>query len=142
MLLVVVSIGESRYAVDASHVVEVLPLLDTSPPAPLAPAAVSGICNYRGRPAAVIDLNRLAGLPAAPRLLSTRLLIVSRGSTYVALLAAAVTETIHLSPQDFLSPPSTEASSPSWIGPMARYGTGFLRRLEIDPLFDLAEALR
>lgn len=56
--LLVFSRGESRYAVETTEVVEVIPLLDPTP-VPCTPPAIVGIANHRGRILPLLDLGLL-----------------------------------------------------------------------------------
>jgi chemotaxis-related protein WspB len=132
MLLTLFSIGGARYALNAVQIVEILPCVEVRP-IPRATPAVTGIVNYRGATALVIDLNQLAGQPPAPALLSTRLLIVRHAQTDLGLLATRVTETLRVDPKQFI--PHRTPSQPAWLGPLFPHGQSFIQRLEIEPLF-------
>jgi chemotaxis-related protein WspB len=56
MLFLLFQLGEERYALDTSHVAEVLPLVAITP-IPQAPTGVAGLFNYRGAPVPAIDLS-------------------------------------------------------------------------------------
>jgi chemotaxis-related protein WspB len=75
MLFILFQIRRDRYALPASDIIEVLPLINLKG-LPNAPAGVAGILNYRGTPVPVIDVNEMIlGEPAAQRL-STRIILV------------------------------------------------------------------
>jgi len=75
MLYLLFQIGHDRYALEASHAVEVIPLLALKK-IPQAPRGVAGIFNYRGQPVPALDLCELTfGHPATERL-STRIIVV------------------------------------------------------------------
>ena len=57
MLFVLCQIGVNRYALPASQVVEVLPLVRLMPLPQLA-QGVAGVFNYRGQPVPVFDLSQ------------------------------------------------------------------------------------
>jgi chemotaxis-related protein WspB len=68
MVFLLFQLGSGRYALEASRVVEVVPLLEMKP-LPQAPRGVAGIFNYRGRPVPAVDLSALTlGQPASERL--------------------------------------------------------------------------
>ena len=76
MLFLLFQLGKDRYALEASRVVEVVPMLELKR-LPQAPKGVAGIFSYRGRPVPAVDLCELAtGSPASERL-STRIIIVN-----------------------------------------------------------------
>ena len=78
MLYVLFQLGKDRYALEASRVVEVVPLL-TMNPIPQAPIGVAGMIVYRGQAIPAVDLCQLTlGHPARERL-STRIIIVEAG---------------------------------------------------------------
>jgi len=49
MLFLLFQLGQDRYALEASRVIEVLPLVSLKR-IPQAPRGVAGLFNYRGRP--------------------------------------------------------------------------------------------
>ena len=75
MLHVALSAAGRRWALSASAVVEVVPLV-TFTPLPHAPEYVLGLFTYRGTVIPAVDLSVLAGGAPAPRLLSTRIVVV------------------------------------------------------------------
>ena len=75
MLFLVFQIGNDRYAMDTSRIVEVIPFLALKR-IPQAPKGVAGLFNYRGQPVPALDLCDLTlGQPAREHL-STRIIIV------------------------------------------------------------------
>ena len=75
MLCLILQIGDTRYALDARQVLEVLPLVQAQPGPSAAPGVV-GLMNYRGEPAPIVDLSLLyCGRPAR-NLFSTRIVLV------------------------------------------------------------------
>ena len=58
MLFILFQIGRDRYALAASSIIEVLPLMNLKR-VPCAPVGVAGVLNYRGTPVPVIDLNEM-----------------------------------------------------------------------------------
>ena len=74
MLFLLFQLGNDRYALQASTVAEVLPLVNFKR-IPQAQPAIAGLIDYRGVPVPVIDLNELmSGRPAAQRF-STRVVV-------------------------------------------------------------------
>src|SRR5438477_12642713 len=106
MLFLLFLLGKDRYALDASRVVEVAPLLALKR-LPQAPKGVAGIFNYRGRPVPAVDLCEMAtGAPAGERL-STRIMIVNyrheNGSEPLAgLIAENATEMLRKKTKDWV----------------------------------------
>src|SRR5712691_98717 len=106
MLFLLFQLGNDRYALEASRVVEVVPLLALKV-FPQAPKGVAGIFNYRGQPVPAVDLCALTlGEPAKERL-STRIIIVklpdgARPGRLVGLIAEHATEMLRKEPTDFV----------------------------------------
>ena len=58
MLLLNLNIGKEHYAIRASQVIEIIPLIQLEK-VPLVESSIKGIFNYRGNPTPVIDLCEL-----------------------------------------------------------------------------------
>jgi chemotaxis-related protein WspB len=76
MLLLTFRAAASLYAIDVSHVVEVLPRIDLRR-LPHAPASLAGLLDYRGVVVPVIDMGILLGSDACRTRLSTRIILVN-----------------------------------------------------------------
>ena len=143
MLFLLFQIGRDRYALEASQIVEIVPLV-TLKKIPQAPRGVAGIFNYHGVLVPVIDLSELAtGQPAAPRL-STRFILVNypmdaEKRHVLALMAEMATETIHIDPAMFKDGGVAMPEAP-FLGPVAKDGRGLIQRIEVKEL--LPDALR
>lgn len=137
MLFLLFQLGSDRYALPATDVAEVLPLVafKTLPGAPLG---VTGLIDYRGTAVPVIDLSALAlGRPAAHRI-STRLIMVkyplARGTTrLLGLLAERATGTISRQPSDF-QPTGVTSETTRYLGPVTHDPRGLIQRIELDAL--------
>src|ERR1700760_3978795 len=104
MLFILFQIGQDRYALPASNIIEVLPLVNLKR-VPCAPVGVAGILNYHGFPVPVIDLNEMMLGEPARRRLGTRIILVmySRESEHprsLGLIAESATNMIQRSLQD------------------------------------------
>jgi len=143
MLLLLFRVDAARYALDARHVVEVLPLVRLHP-APHAPAAVSGVFNYRGRPVPAVDVSRLlSGRPAATRM-STRLVVVRRaagsdGESLLGLIVEHAVETVRRPREDFV-PTGVASGAAPYLGPVAPDAGGVIQLVDSEAL--LPEPLR
>jgi len=98
MLLVIFHIGKERYALDSSHVLEIVPMVAFKK-IPRAPEYLCGLFHYRGKIVPVIDVSCLSGEGVARRFLSTRVILAEvrdfRGHLRtVGLLAERVTDTL------------------------------------------------
>src|SRR4249920_4479 len=75
MLFVLFQVGKDRYALAASEIIEVLPLVELRG-VPCAPPPVAGLFNYHGTPVPVIDMTQCMANQSARRWLSTRIILV------------------------------------------------------------------
>jgi len=125
MLFLLFQLGNDRYALDASRVVEVVPLLALKQ-LPQAPKGVAGIFNYRGRPVPAVDLGELTlGRPARERF-STRIIIVNypddNGTRHlVGLIAEQATELLRKDAGEFVDA-SMRLDSAPYLGPVLMDG--------------------
>jgi chemotaxis-related protein WspB len=121
MLFLLFQLGDDRYALEASRVVEVVPLL-TLKTLPLAPKGVAGMFNYRGKPVPAIDLAEVTtGKPARERL-STRIIVVKwpgdgAGDRVIGLIAERATEMFRKEAKDFVDSGIRINSAP-YLGPV------------------------
>lgn len=137
MLLLVFQIGGDRYALEASAVNEILPLVEIRP-IPRAPEGIAGVFDYRGSPVPAIDLSALTLGRRAERTLSTRLVIVdypdSAGERRpLGVIAEKATQTIRREPEDFVESGVTSAGAP-YLGPVTRDAGGLVQRVDITRL--------
>lgn len=142
MLFILFQLGADRYALPASKVAEVLPLV-TLKAIPGAPRGVAGLIDYRGEAVPVIDLSALAlGRPAARRV-STRVLMLKYplpgGARLLGVVAERAIETIARQPEDFRDAGVTTETT-RYLGPVAHDARGLIQRIEIDAL--LTDELR
>ena len=145
MLFLLFHLGKDRYALDASRVVEVVPLLALKK-IPQAPRGVAGIFNYRGQPVPAVDLGELTlGQPARPRL-STRIILVhypddTGQNRLLGLIAEQAAEIIRKEPKDFVAVGVQMRAAP-YLGPVAMDNQGVIQwvheqRLLSGPVRDL-----
>jgi chemotaxis-related protein WspB len=105
MLFLLFQLADDRYALPATQVAEVLPLIELKH-IPNAPAWVAGAFSHHGAPVPVIDLNMLALGRAAQRRLSTRTVLVhyphsAAQSGLLGLIVEKATETLRCDPAAF-----------------------------------------
>jgi chemotaxis-related protein WspB len=121
MLFLLFQMGKDRYALEASRVVEVLPMLALKQ-LPQSPNGFAGLFNYHGRPVPVLDLCQLTiGQPAAERL-STRIILINcpdgrGGQRLLGLIAEHATEMLRRNPRDFVNPGFKSKDAP-YLGPV------------------------
>jgi chemotaxis-related protein WspB len=135
MLLLLFQIADQLYALDTSHVVEVIPNLLLRK-VQSVPDYVAGVFNYRGTITRVVDLCYLVqGVVSRPRF-STRIIIIgyldSNGTTqHIGLLAERVTET--LSRPD-LTPSAESTSKVPYLGDLFMDQKGMIQYIQWEPL--------
>ena len=104
MLLVLFQAGHERYALEASRVIEVVPLLALKK-FPQAPKGVAGVFIYRGQPVPAVDLSELMFNRPAQERLSTRIIVVNYsdagGRTLLGLIAERATATMKRDAREF-----------------------------------------
>jgi chemotaxis-related protein WspB len=127
MLFLLFQIGPDRYALEASRVVEIVPLLELKPLAQ-APKGVAGIFDYRGRPVPAVDLSELVLGRPARQFLSTRIIIVnyldeSGANQFLGLIAERATAMLRKDARDFVDPGLKPDFSPP-LGPILMDSNG------------------
>ncbi|MEG2032577.1 MAG: chemotaxis protein CheW, partial [Janthinobacterium sp.] len=133
MKVLVFHIGRDRYGLPLAAIVRVLPLLELKQ-LPLTPDYVAGLMDLHGTPVPVIDLSRLAGLPAAAAQFDTRIVIVDYrapgGETMHALglLASQVRGIADIDPQGLED--SGVATAP-FLGQVASDADGIVQLVEL-----------
>jgi chemotaxis-related protein WspB len=143
MLFLLFQIGSERYCLEVSRVVEVVPLV-LFKSIPHAPPYVSGLFNYRGTIAPVIDLSALLYDSPCKPLLSTRIILVDYISAdaerhTLGLLAEHVTETISCKEEEF-HPPGIEVEGARFLGDVIFTDDGMVQRVEVERM--LPESLQ
>jgi len=121
MLFLLFQLGKDRYALEASRVVEVVPLLEMKQ-LPRAPKGVAGVFNYRGRPVPAVDLSELTLGKAASERFSTRIIIINYPddtgtNRLLGLIAEHATETLCKDPKDFVDSGVKLGQAP-YLGPI------------------------
>ena len=104
-LLIFSNAGE-RYAVETTHVHEVVPLRDLTP-LPCAPLFVRGVVNHRGRILPVVDFRRLFDLPDEEAPEGARIVTVEAGGMRFAIFADRLAGIIRVDVRDLAPPPVT-----------------------------------
>lgn len=143
MLFLVFQLGEDRYAVEVTQVIEVLPLVNVKR-LPRAPASVAGMFDYHGEPVPLIDLAELAFGTPSRKWMSTRIIVVNDSRepgtrSVVGLLAEQVTETMRRSQEDFRDAGVSLSAAP-YLGPVTTHAGSIVQRIKIQNL--LSESVR
>jgi chemotaxis-related protein WspB len=137
MLFLLFQLGKDRYALEASRVVEVVPLLALKT-IPQAPQGVAGMVVYRGRAIPALDLcHLLLGRPARERL-STRMLIINHSDApgrnqWLGLIVERATEMMQRDVRDFREAGVKPASAP-FLGPVVTDDRGVIQLLHAQEL--------
>jgi len=143
MLFLLFQLGKDRYALAATQVVEVLPLVHLKQ-IPQAPRSVAGVFNYHGSPVPLIDLTELALERPSQTKMSTRIILTHYvdeiGNKHlIGLLAERVMETVQKAERDFVTSGVSPTEAP-YLGAVLTDNAGILQRIEIGSL--LPESLR
>lgn len=138
MLLLQFQAGNGLYGIDSSRIIEVIPMVACRP-FPHAGHAVTGIFNYRGVMAPVVDITELIiGIPSR-FLLSTRIIMVDYcgrdGKPHaLGLLAEQAIETVSCGREDF-QPAGIAAREAPFLGDMLILPAGgMIQRVDIELL--------
>ena len=107
--MVVLVVGDERYAVEVQDVQEIEPL-DKVTPIPGTPAFWTGVVNLRGSMYPVLDIERYLGLPASVEVENPKVALVSRGGLSVGLLVDEVAEIRKVRSSE-IGPPVADGSS-------------------------------
>ncbi|MES2356636.1 MAG: chemotaxis protein CheW [Pseudomonadota bacterium] len=137
MLFLLFQLGRDRYALDATQVAAVLPLLDIKT-IPQAPTGVVGAINYHGAPVPAIDLSELTLGRSASRRLSTRIMLVQYADAegvqhLLGLIAEKATETLRREASEFRSSGVTNAEVP-YLGPVLADARGLIQWIAVEKL--------
>ncbi|MFB3902229.1 MAG: chemotaxis protein CheW [Acidobacteriota bacterium] len=137
MLLLLFEVGAGRFGIEASAIVEVIPLVSLKK-VPHAPDCVSGVFNYRGQVVPVIDVNALLGERPARSLLSTRIILVrlpeAEGQErLLGILAERATETLSCRKEE-LQPPGLSVEGAKYLGEILPHPAGLVQRVTVDNL--------
>lgn len=106
MLMLLFHLGKDLYALDSSHVVEVVPCVPLRTLHQM-PEYMAGLLNYRGVIVPVLDLcHWMRGTPSASRL-STRMIMVrhpclNQTLQYLGLIAEQITDTLNIDPSEIV----------------------------------------
>jgi chemotaxis-related protein WspB len=137
-------LGADRYALDVREIAEVLPLARFKQ-VPEAPAWVAGLFVHRGELLPVLDLSQIACGHPAPRLTSTRLVLVDYRAGGVGaprrlgLILEHASHTLRRDPAAFRDY-GLERGEARYLGPVLEDEQGLLQRVCIDDL--LPESVR
>lgn len=134
-------VGDVHYAVPIARVVEIANPL-TIVALPHAPAAVSGVADYRGDVVPVVDLRVRFGLAAVPQTRRTKWIVVDVGERFAALVVDTVTEVFGTGGAELRPAPALGGGDDKrGISGVTSYGGGLVFVLETTRLRELTEPL-
>lgn len=137
MLFIALKIGKGDYALAASSIVEVLPLVNLKP-VPRAPKGIAGLFDYRGVPVPVIDLSLLAtGVPCRDSM-TTRIAVVNYAGSNgklnrLGLVAEHLTNAFHEEATAF-EPPGVAPLETPFLGPVIRRSDRIIQLIEVEKI--------
>lgn len=146
MLMLLLNIGNERYAIESRQVVEVIPLVLLKT-LPHQPECIAGIFNYRGRIVPVIDLCQLMRGKPSREYLSTRIVLVNywgsnnielKAPYILGLMTEQVVETLHKSESEFVDP-NIQIDTAPYLGKMIVDEQGMIQCLRVEYLFSEAQ---
>ena len=137
MLLLLFTLGNHRYGLEARQVIEVVPIAELKT-IPRAPAYVAGLLNYRGAPIPVLDLTQMNQSYPSRICMSTRIILVSyrmdgATSRILGLMAERVTETAKKDPAEFV-PTGVNTPDAPYLGSVTNDEHGMLQLMDIERL--------
>jgi len=136
MLLLLFHAADNLYALDISHVIEVIPIVALRK-IPHVPAYVAGVFNYRGTIVPVIDLCHVIQKTSCRSRFSTRIIMVNHtakdgGNYRLGLMAERVTET--LSRPDIDAKNAAVVDDTPYLGEMFMDDHGMIQRIHWEHL--------
>ena len=135
-LFLVFYIGDERYALAATDVVEVLPRLPLKPIAQ-APVWVAGVFAHRAQMVPVIDISAMTFGQAVVARTSTRLVLVNYRGQLLGMLLEQASDTLRCDPADF-QPYGLDNRDAPYLGPVRKDEQGLLQWISVDDLLSPA----
>ena len=137
-LFLVFYIGDERFALPATDVVEVLPRLPLKPVAH-TPIWVAGVLSHRGQMVPVIDISAMTFGQASVARTSTRLVLVNYRGHVLGLMLEQASDTVRCDPAEF-QPYGVDNHDAPYLGPVRKDHQGLLQWLSVDDLLSPAES--
>ncbi|MBD2596515.1 chemotaxis protein CheW [Nostoc spongiaeforme FACHB-130] len=144
MLMLLFKVGNERYAIASSEVVEVIPLIALNN-LPHTPEYLAGVFNYRGFIVPVVDLCQLMLGKSCGDNLSTRIILVNycrnnHTQHILGLMAEQVVETLHKSQTEFIDA-HIQIDAVPYLGKMIVDERGMIYCLDIKYLLSETEQI-
>lgn len=136
MMLLLFFVGEDRYGLDVTQVVEVIPCV-TINKVPRVPEYVVGLLNYHGKSVPVIDMTALMCDRLSQRRLSTRIILVNHHDEnhvphLLGMMAERVISTVKLPESSFF--PSGIESEAAFLGDVVIDEGKIVHRVDVNRL--------
>ena len=133
MLVLGLSIGKEHYGIEATRIIEIVPLIELKK-VPLTENAVKGIFNYRGTATPVIDLCQLFEKRSCTNDLSSRIIIInyndsSENSRPVGLVAERVTDVMKCEIDD-VSNSGIQSDKNKFLGKVYKYKNDLIQLID------------
>jgi chemotaxis-related protein WspB len=136
MLMLIFYVGNDRYALDTSNVVEVIPMVILRD-IPHAPHYVAGLFNYRGTIVPAIDLCRLIKGTPSRSALSTRIIMVNyhhnNTVSLLGLMAERIADTLRHKDVELINSGFQPEEAP-YLGEMIVDDRGMIQRIQVESL--------
>jgi len=136
MLLLIFYVKEDCYAIDSSHVKEIVPLLKLQSIAK-APEYVAGLLNYRGISVPIIDLCLFLKNKKSNHFYNSRIIIVNYESEYgkglLGIVAENVTDVVRQDVTELKSSGVKLTTSP-FLGKIVLNEKGMIQTIKLEKL--------
>jgi chemotaxis-related protein WspB len=142
MLMLLFQIDDNRYAIEASRVIEVIPMVKLKKLYHV-PQAIAGVFNYQGEIIPVLDLCHLIkGVESRPAL-STRIILINHhfvdnSTSLLGLMAEKITETIEYQAEQWLNSGIKIADAP-YLEKMLIDANDIVQRIQVNQLLSQQE---
>lgn len=143
MLFLLFHVDQDAYALEASAIEAVLPVLRAKR-IPQAPEAILGLIDYHGSPVPVVDITSLMLGRSSELRMSTRIVLVKQQSgehagRLLGLLVERATDTLSCEPSTFSSTGVTVPEA-AYLGPVTAAPSGLVQWVTPDRLLTPAVA--
>lgn len=133
MLILGINIGKERYGIEATRIIEIVPLIELKS-VPLTDHCIKGLFNYRGTPTPVIDLCQLFEKRDCSNNLSTRIIIIeykslSGVSRPIGLVAEAITDILKCE-IDEMTNSGIHSEKNSFLGLIYKYNNEMIQLID------------
>jgi len=133
MLILGLKIGKEQYGIEATRVIEIVPLIEVEK-IPLCEDAIKGIFNYRGTTTLAIDLCQLFESRYCNNHLSTRIIIINYKDNNgqarpIGLIAEQVTDVIQCQPNK-ITDSGIQANNNSFLGQVYKHKNDMIQLID------------